>query len=217
MKSKRHSLHPLFYSALFVFLGLSHSAFAGSDEAPSLCFDLSKKNTKLLYPAPTRFAEEGKESKEFGTDELTKRNWSHVDGVVKKPIMSLYQKLLDPMTTRNAKTTRVEMVEVPTTGTLKKEHLSIHVKPVFFITVEWEEEWAYSVLEGSEASPKSILISYQKTNGTSHIRHFCGNILLKKLDDQSTGVFLVENIDADHRSAEDVYNGILVTLRILRE
>ncbi|NDD93382.1 hypothetical protein EBZ37_15035, partial [bacterium] len=63
----------------------------------------------------------------------------------------------------------------------------------------------------------TIVISYQKTSGTSHIQHFCGNILIQRLSRTQTGVYLTEEIKADRRSAEDVHNGLMGTLRTLQK
>jgi hypothetical protein len=188
-----------------------------SPDSNPTCFNLNQKNVRILFPVPLNFSEIDKEKPEFGNSP-SEHDWGRVNGIVKKPIQALYEKLLDPLFTRNRKTTTIETTELTApTGVIKKFHHSIHVKPVFFITVEWEEDWSYALLDGTEQKPKAILISYQKTGGTSHIRHFCGNIFLKQIDSGTTGVYIVENIDADHRSPEDVYNGILGTLRNLRE
>lgn len=196
---------------LLTLCSLSHA----SERAP--CFDFSKKNTKLLAPAPYSFPEIGRESRDLGTDPATGLDWAKVSGVVKLPIDQVNNKLLDQMTTRNPKTTTIKTESLPSNGALTRTRVAIRVKPVFFITLEWEEEWAHSLLEGTPEAPKEILIAYQKTKGTSHIRHFCGNILLKSLGPSTTGVFLHEQIDADQRDPDDVADGLLGTLKTLRQ
>ncbi len=196
---------------LLTLSGLSHAT-----ERPP-CFDFSKKISKLLAPPPYSFPEIGRESREQGTDSTTGLDWGKVSGMVKSPIDKVNGKLLDQMTTRNPKITTITTEALPPNGALTRTRVSVRVKPVFFITLEWEEEWAHTLLEGTPESPKEILISYQKTKGTSHIRHFCGNILLKSLGPATTGVFLHEQIDADQRDPDDVADGLLGTLKILRQ
>jgi hypothetical protein len=206
------SLNTAFIALLF-FSGLSE---AKAGEVRPLCFDLSKKSTKLLGDPPREFPGAGSEQVVSGTDSKTGLDWGRVVGRVKKPLKKVNELMLDPMITRNAKTTTVTTETLPDAGFLTRYRVAIRVKPVFFITLEWEEIWAHSLLEGTPDAPKSILISYQKTQGTSHIRHFCGNILLKEIDKDTTGVFLIENIDADQRDPDEVANGLLGTLKILQ-
>ena len=183
--------------------------------ADGTCFDLSKSSITLLKPAPTKF-EAGTDPSENGTD-VSQNDWGKISGVVNKPIADLYQKLLDPKTIRNSDNTKVTVVPIETKDFLKKKIEKIVVKPVFFITVEWSEEWGFALKQGTPEKPEAIVVSYQKSEGTSHIKHLCGNILLQSLSPTSTGVFLYEEVQADRRSSKDVLNGITGTLRTLRE
>lgn len=63
---------------------------------------------------------------------------------------------------------------------------------------------------------REVLIAYQKTAGTGHIRHFCGNILLRSEGPIQTDFAVYEETDATRRSAEDIAHGHLGTLRTLR-
>jgi len=109
------------------------------------------------------------------------------------------------------------VTEIESKTFLKKMIEKIVVKPVFFITIAWSEEWGFGLKKGTPANPEAIVISYQKTEGTSHIKHLCGNISLQMLSPTSTGVFIYEEVQADRRSSDDVLNGITGTLRTLRE
>jgi hypothetical protein len=201
---------------LFALTGTGHATEPGqlTDRPP--CFDFSKKSTRILSPSPYSYPEIGRESRELGTDAKTGLDWARVAGMVKLPIEKVNTKLLDQMTTRNPKTTTITTESLTPNGALTRTRVAIRVKPVFFITLEWEEEWAHTLIEGTPEAPKEILISYQKTKGTSHIRHFCGNILLKALSPTTTGVFLYEQIDADQRDPDEVADGLLGTLKTLR-
>ncbi len=183
--------------------------------AASPCFDFSQKSTKILHAPPNKF-EAGKSLSDFGTD-AKENDWGQVSGIVEKPILELYKKLQDPKTIRNSDNTKVEVTSSEPKDYLKLIHEKITIKPVFFMTVEWQEDWAYALKEGTPEKPTAILVSYQKTGGTSHIKHLCGNILLQALSPTRTGVYLYEEVQADRRSAEDVLNGITGTLRTLKE
>ena len=179
------------------------------------CFDLTKPSVALIKPAPTKF-DSASDPAASGTD-AKENDWGSISGVVNKPILDLYQKLLDPKTIRNGDTTKVEVENVETKDFLKKIIQKIVIKPVFFITIEWREEWGYGLKEGTPDKPQSIVISYQKLDGTSHVKHLCGNILLQALSPTTTGAYLYEEVQADRRSSTDVLNGITGTLRTLRD
>jgi hypothetical protein len=207
---------PLTRIARISVLLLSIPCFSGNSVA-SPCFDLNQPNVTLLKPSPTTFPEIGKESQSFGKDEKTGYDWAIASGRVNKPLSLILERLLDPMTTRDREITEVEMNRVEVKGALQKQHLKIKVKPIFFLTLEWEEDWLYTIKKGKPGKMESVVISYQKTSGTSHIEHFCGNILIQRIKSGVSGVFLTEEIKADRRSAEDVYRGLMGTLRTLRE
>lgn len=184
-------------------------------QAETPCFDLIQNSVKLLRPAPTSFKPKS-DSTDFGTD-AKENDWGQISGTVEKPILDLYRKLQDPKTIRNGDNTRVDVTVIQAKDFLKKIVEKIVVKPVFFITIEWTEEWAFGLKKGSADKPQEIVISYQKSEGTSHIKHLCGNILLQSLTPTSTGVYIYEEVQADRRTAEDVLKGITGTLRTLRE
>lgn len=91
------------------------------------------------------------------------------------------------------------------------------IRPVFFITIEWDEDWAYSLVEGTEKDPATIIIYYQKIAGTSHLERLCGNIRLKKNSPTSTDLFLYEEFKASRWSGEDAVRNFLMVLKILRK
>jgi hypothetical protein len=202
---------------LHLMVAFGIQAFAGQPPPQEGCFDLSRPNQALLRPAPSHYSEAGKEIEAFGLDEATKFAWAKLDGIVEKPLAQILTRLLDPMTTRDPDITKLSVSEIKVPGALHKDLIHVKVKPIFFLTLEWEEEWLYTVKEGKPEAPKSVVIAYQKINGTSHIEHFCGTILLERISDRRTGIYLVEEIKADRRSPKDVYQGLLGTLRTLRE
>ncbi len=186
--------------------------------APSTCFDLSKPNSNLLRPAPDQFAKpENENDPDYGKDPATGFSWARASGIVKKPVSDLLAKLLDPMVTRDRSNTKVEVTEIKVPGAYRKNEVRVRIKPVFFLTLEWVEEWLYTVRNDASGAPESIVISYQKTSGTAHIRRLCGNILVRRLSGQESGVYLTEEIEADRRTPGELHRGLLGTLRTLRE
>jgi hypothetical protein len=100
---------------------------------------------------------------------------------------------------------------------LLKQVVHNEVDPFPFVTVKWSEEWAFSLLEGTASEPKKILISYEKIDGTTHIKHLCGNILITADSDSSKShVFLYEEAEATGRSQEDTVKGLKGTLEAIR-
>ena len=73
-----------------------------------------------------------------------------------------------------------------------------------------------NVLAGTPAKPERLVVSYEKIEGTSHIEHLCGSMVLRKLGAGSTDVYLYEEAKATQRSPEDTLNGMRGTLEALR-
>ncbi len=202
----------LIFGLSFFNLNSTHAA----EPLTSPCFNFSKPSTTLLHSAPATF-EADKDPSDFGTDAKTNNDWGQISGIVKKPILELSKKLQDPKTIRNGSNTKVAVNEVESKDFLKRIDQTIVIKPVFFLTIEWKEAWAFALKDGKAEKPESMVISYQKTEGTSHVKHLCGNIFLKSITPDSTGVYLYEEVQADRRSAKDVVDGLSGTLRTLRE
>lgn len=178
-----------------------------------LCFPLNqKKVTKPLAPLPTDFKKEDNVVSKKGTP-----SWAEVTGIVDRPILTLYTELLDPKTIRNNNNTQVTVEKLHSKEYLTLLKQTIRVKPIFFLTLDWIESWGFALIKGTPEKPESILISYQKDSGTSHIRTLCGNISLTQLSPTQTGVTLREHLDADNRTPKDIENSLVGTLQTLRK
>ena len=198
-----------------LWLGLHVQAAVAQVKTPS-CFDFKTKITTPLQPAPTRYEPDHSESKTVTTAAGDSFDTAKVSGVVQHSVQELYQMLLDPKTIRNGDDIEVSTHSIDSKDYLKETVQTIQVTPVFFLTIEWKETWAYALKDGTEKKPKTIVISYEKTEGTSHIDHLCGNIVLRSLSPTSTGVFLYQEMKADRRNAKDLLNDLSGTLRTLR-
>lgn len=199
---------------------LSLPAEAKPKVAAPPCFNFDQKIESTLIPVPTELPKDGKDDYDFGSKARdvseTRYDFGYVYGRVNKPVQKIYELLLNPRTIRPDESTGIKTKVVESPHFIHRNDLSIHVQPVFFITLDWNETWAYSLLKGTKAKPESILVSYQKTEGTSHIRHLCGNILIQKITPEQSSVFLFEEIDADRRDAKDMISGVRGTLATLR-
>ena len=197
-----------------LFTVLTVTSALASDSEDKKCFDFSTKIVNPLKAAPSTFSETQDSSQSENGKEL---DWAKIAGVVKKPITELYLYLLDPHTIRNNSNTQIRLKEIPSDQYMKRFEQLITVKPIFFLTLDWAEIWTFALKEGTKEAPKSIVVSYEKVSGTSHIQHLCGNIVLQQLSPKTTGVFLYEELKADQRDSKDVLNGITGTLKTLRD
>jgi hypothetical protein len=68
--------------------------------------------------------------------------------------------------------------------------------PAFF-KQHWVMGWYHTVPDGTPSAPKTILIQYQKTSGTSHIAFWQGAITLQAVAANVTSVVMRDEVDAD--------------------
>lgn len=199
--------------ALF-YLSISGFTLASSNVgAATLCFDFNGKVTKPIpEPIGRLESKDATRSGEFPSE----RVWGAARGTVAKPIKDVFKKLLDPNTVKNPETQKLEIEVIERPHFYAFRRVKVTINPFLFFTASWTEEWAYDIREGGFENPKSVLILYQKTEGTSHIGHLCGSIWLREINENATDVSLYEEVNATRRSAEDTVNGHMGTLRALR-
>lgn len=185
----------------------------GRASLSSGCFDFDKQITRPLrepisLPKTGDAAEKGQKN---GID------WGAARGIVKKPILEVYKKLLDHRTVKDMGRTQLLTKQIKRQGYLDFHRVDVTVRVFGPITVSWVEEWGYHLAEGTPVLPKKIVISYQKVAGTSYIQHQCGSFVLKAHETHSTDVFIYEQVKASHRDAEDTVNMVVGILRTIRE
>jgi hypothetical protein len=190
-------------------------------EDPSLgpsgpCFDLSRGFDAPLRTPP--MLDDSGDRSEHGT-RRDGVDWAVTRAVVDLPIRALLDKLLDPRNLKAMEKTQLVIRERhhPDYLALRRVDVSVRVKALLVsFAVEWTEEWAWRLLEGTHRAPERVLANYQKVEGTGHIRHQCGSVLLQRLDAGRTDLFLYDEIDAKRRSAKDtrdMQRGILSNVR----
>ena len=203
------------------FAGLVAAAPLAAAEGPALapsgaCFDLRGGfDTPLRTPLEPSGAGDHSEhgTRADGVD------WAATRAVVALPIRALLDKLLDPRNLKAMEKTKLVIRERhhPDYLALRRVDVSVRVKTLLVgFTLDWTEEWAWRLLEGTREAPERVLGNYQKVEGTGHIRHQCGSVLLQRLDAGRTDVFLYDEIDARRRSAKDtrdMQRGILANIR----
>jgi hypothetical protein len=60
------------------------------------------------------------------------------------------------------------------------------------------------------------LVSYQKVDGTSYIAHWCGTLLLQRVDDHTTDVAQYEEANITGRSHDEMKRGLAEFLQTMR-
>ncbi len=200
--------------SVLVGIALSLLLSSGGTVQAGECFDFSKKVTEPLKEPIV--LNETIDTSISGQTQSGVR-WGSARGVVRKPIASAIERLLDPKTIKGPENRGVSIEKMQRPGYFAFRSVEMTVRPFLFISISWKEEWAYSLLRGTDAAPERILISYQKTEGTSHIERFCGSILVSKIDQNRTDLFFYEEIKAARRSPEDIIRGHIRTLESLRK
>ena len=195
-------------------LGVGLSAADPEKSAP--CFDFTRKiDEPLRLPIPLV---EGRDEAVFGTypDGM---DWASGRAILDVPIRSAYEKLLDPRHVKDMKKTtlRTTLLDSPLYLRRQEVDVVVTVKVLFTkVKVAWTEAWGYSLVAGTPDDPRKIVISYQKTAGSRHLKHLCGSYVLESREDGRTDLALYEEVRASRRSAEDtrrMHAGILRNLR----
>lgn len=196
----------------FLILGMLAAAPAWAG-AP--CFDPASRPSGPLQPSLPAPPDRGEVSDAGQRGPLV---WAKRRGLVARPIEKLRAFLEDP---RHFKDDKVdEMTLRALTPGPNLSHVSVHslVRPFPLVTVEWTDEWRVILLAGTPARPEQLLVSYQKVAGTSYIEHWCGDLLLTRVDDHTTDVAQYEEARITGRSHEEMKQGLqgfLDTLRAL--
>ncbi len=140
--------------------------------------------------------------------------WATVNGSVRSDLMTILADLYAHGTTKSSRVNKMKIVEQKDPRFLAKHEAHFEVDPFPFVSVKWTETWAFTVLEGTREHPSKVLVSYEKTDGTSHIEHLCGNYLLES-QGAGTNVFIYEEAKATNRSEKDTIDGLKGNLKAL--
>ncbi len=175
------------------------------------CFDLRAPVVAALCEAPRGAGDVlEKGARPDGT------TWAALRGEVRQPLSSVLRRVLNHETFRDPSVdeVRVEQVEAPLV--LARHRVRYLVKPFLFIEVRWTEDWAYALASGTVEQPEEVVVSYQKVEGSSHLHHFCGSLVLRRLGPGVTEVSQYEESRIDQHSVQDTVEGLELVLRRLR-
>lgn len=181
--------------------------------ASEKCFDYSKKLMEPLKQ-PLTLKSNGGDASLSGMKNGVQTG--EVRGVVKMPTWQILKLFEDPYLTKNRKNTVITKTVTKSPHYLWIRTMHLNVRPVFLVSVEWDEQWAVSLRQGTPDAPQSFIVYYQKIAGTSHVDRLCGNILVTAIDGQSSDVYLYEEVQSSHWSGEDAVRNFLMVLKIFR-
>lgn len=178
-------------------------------DAGGRCYNYDEGVLQPLAPPLALLEEDSK-----GSGEKKPLQWAALRGKVDGNFNRLADALKDPYTLKDRSRAEVKEVTLshPKLTLLKKLETTIH--PFLFVSITWAEEWAY--LLDSKQIPEKFLLTYQKTDGTSHITRLCGSVELRKISETQTDVSLYEEIVATGRTHSDVLKNLVGTIQTLR-
>lgn len=176
--------------------------------AAAQCFDL-----RAVVAAPLREPPAGRSADGATQDG---RVWASLVAELHRPITDVLRLLRDPARTPDPSVDELQVEALPPGPHLSYLRLRSVVRPFPLITVEWTEELAIDLLAGSAAAPEVVLISYQKTEGTSHIAHLCGSTLLTRLEPGRTRIYQYEESKITGRGRRDQATALANFLELLR-
>ena len=184
---------------------------AGRMETP--CFDLSQPVTKSLVEAPVG-ASPGDQGDAGETQDG--RVWARLRGRVAKPIERVLAMLQDHQLMRDPSIDDLTVERRERGPHLARLRVHSVVKPFLVGRVEWTDEWAYTLVAGTPEAPRTIVVAYQKIAGTRAIAHFCGNVVLRRLDAATTEVYQYEEAKITGRSPQEQAASLVSLLTLLR-
>jgi hypothetical protein len=172
------------------------------------CFDFSTRLSEPMHPPVTT-----DQSGNLPGDVT----WAAVRGDVDHPLSQILKDLEEHRSTRSSRINKMEIRPIQDPNYLAKQEVKSEVDPFPFVSVKWTEIWGFVVTQGTAENPERVVISYEKTEGTSHIEHLCGNYVLQKKGDGNTDVFIYEEAKATGRDAKDTLQGLLGNLAAFRK
>lgn len=184
-------------TALFFFAAV---CFADEDVKP-LCFDFSKPvNEPLSRPIPLLKGEDNFESglKPFDV------HWSAARATVPLSVKQISDWLLDHTHWKDTSKTKLTLEKEPSPHFFELHRLKVDANVFAFIWIDWVEMWAYRVVKGTVKNPQTLLVSYQKTEGTGHITRLCGSVFVKSLGPKKSDVFLYEEAKANRYESDNI-------------
>jgi hypothetical protein len=138
--------------------------------------------------------------------------WAAVKDRSPRTIPAILEELGSHETNKSRRISEMQVSELGDPNFLRHQKVKFVVTPFPLINISWTEDWAFTLLAGTAERPERVLVAYEKTDGTSHIRHLCGAYELRALPSGETSIYLYEEAKATSRSREDTLDGVAATL-----
>jgi hypothetical protein len=142
--------------------------------------------------------------------------WGAARGQVGRPIQELIQEIAAHESMKSSRVNNMAVIPLESQEFLIRQQVEYTITPFLFVKVKWTEDWAFNLVQGTKEDPKEVQIFYEKTEGTPHIKHLCGAIVLNKVDPKVTDIFLYEEAQATSRTEQDTVKGLIATIRTFR-
>lgn len=138
--------------------------------------------------------------------------WVHARAYVHADLTTTWEALRDPDV--NADRRRLASWDV--TWNVPQEYdycYRLHVVVEDIVTLEWDIDWNHGVINGSVEEPEAVGVRWFKSDGTSLIDMQAGSVAAYQLDEGTTALEIVYQIDAPVTTEEDLldYVGDLFT------
>jgi len=204
-------LRPLVFGSLLSIFFIPRLAISAGNQG---CFDFTKKVSELLHPpisllVATDNSDYGKKDKGI--------KWGAVRATVEKPILEVYKLLIDHRNYKDMSKTKLARTQIKNPNYLDYYRVSVSVNAFAFIWIDWVEEWAYSLIEGTAELPREIRVFYQKISGTRHIKHLCGTIVLRKIGKSTSNIYFYEELKSKYQNGKGTVQHHMSTLKKLRQ
>ena len=184
---------------------------AVSARAESLCYDFAKKHEV----SPLKEAPRGSQDVEqVGVMPDQSTHWATLRGDVSLPLEKVLALFRQHEVLRDPSVNEVT-VETLSPGPYLFRQSVRQVAKRFVFKVSWLEDWAASVTEGTPDSPKTVVILYQKTEGTSHMQHYCASSVLRRTE-KGTDVSMYQEGRITRRAGQAMLESMKLNLQRIR-
>ncbi|MFH1469921.1 MAG: hypothetical protein ABIO70_36390 [Pseudomonadota bacterium] len=129
--------------------------------------------------------------------------WAHGRGYVHAPLATTWEALRQ----LDVDVDRRRVAEWSWTWDVPQDYdycYRIHVLVQDLIDLEWDIDWHHGVVNGDLGDPEAVGIRFFKSEGTSLIDLQAGSISAFRIDDETTAIELIEQLDAPATGEEDL-------------
>lgn len=129
--------------------------------------------------------------------------WVHLHGFIHAPLERVYDALSEPEACVDHRKVTRHTITLDTEPDYDRSFLT-HNEVDDIITVEFDLNWRFGLVDGSNDRPDLIGGTFSKTFGTTFISLLRGSIVARRIDDVTTEVELIEHINAATGGSDDI-------------